>query len=258
MFRTMIKAPAAKAESGVEAASTGPIKVESDTPLNMSTEAAVPLSAHDCDDEPAEPCDDAPSLQYGAMVIPIPSIETFPHIQEVVKDNVVLGYNIHITGGIGVWNQATAMALSNVVQILDHATEDMVITFYLDTPGGRIDNMARIVSAMRTTKAKTVTVAVGAVMSAGGPIWAAGKVRKILPGAVFMFHFSSHGDFGNSMMIAQNADRLVQYVKDVFLGPLVADGLLLEEELARVLQREDVLVSASVMQLRLNKKLETA
>lgn len=193
---------------------------------------------------------DALPVRFGATQIKLIAPNDLPHIVEKKQDATVVGYDVFIFGAI-YYSRSESRMVQHLVQLLDHATEEQTFTFYISSGGGQVQAMAAIVSAMKRSKARIVTVAVGAVMSAATVIWWAGQERVIYPGAAFMFHFSSHVDYGNSRGISQRAQSLVQYVQQNLLQPMVEEKLLTDLEMSTILSGEDVFIPAMVMQQRM-------
>ena len=219
--------------------------------LEALTSAAEPEADAVCDKDPLAPKGpDALPVRFGSVQVKLSAPNGFPHLVEKLQDTTVIGYDVFLFDDI-YYSRSESRPIQHLVQLLDHATEDQVFTIYIASRGGQISAMAAIVSAMQRTRARVITIAVGAVMSAATVVWWAGHERKIYPGALFMFHFSSHGDYGTSRGIKQRAAALIRYVQEKLLDPMVADRLLTDMEMSTILAGEDVLIPASVMAERL-------
>lgn len=79
---------------------------------------------------------------------------------------------------------------------MDSCSDDP-ITFYLDTPGGSEFKMFAIYDAMLSCRSPIITVAIGAVQSAGGLLLAAGDERYACENSYFMAHHGQTGMNGN-------------------------------------------------------------
>jgi ATP-dependent protease ClpP protease subunit len=202
--------------------------------------------------DPAGASPRPPKLRYGAVPIVVPPIKTYPHIIERMEDTRPIGYDIYLFDVINTFSKDTLERYQDLIQILDYAPEGLPITLYLDTVGGVIPVGAALASAIKRSKAVVTTVAVGSVMSMGTVLWAAGDVRKVLPSAVFMFHQSSHGSYGNSNEIAATAEAIADYARRYLLEPMVAEGLLTQNDLEIIQRQEDLYISSAVMQTRLD------
>lgn len=109
-----------------------------------------------------------------------------------------------------------------------------VIRMNISSPGGYISTATQICSAMHTCKGKVITNATGICASAGSLIWSEGHECQIGDYALFMWHMSSHGDFGCSLSIKDEADYQIAYVKDVLLQIALQRGFVTEEEIDRI------------------------
>jgi hypothetical protein len=143
-----------------------------------------------------------------------------------------------------------------LVHMLRTVPENATVTILIDSPGGAVGIAAEVVSAMHASKAHVITVAMGCVASAATMIWFAGNERKIEPAANFMFHMSSHFAYGNSEAIAYNGNMAVAFMDDMVFMPMVAEGVITEEELALIRNGTDVFVSGLVLNDRLLRLAE--
>lgn len=157
------------------------------------------------------------------------------------------------TGVATVQSNSAMFSYENLVSLLLSLDEDQNVSIYIDTPGGDVSWMSRLISAMNRSKATITTIATGAVMSAGGPIWLAGDIKKINDAAIFMFHNSAHGDGGSSPMIKGSAIALDAYVQDLLIAPFIKAGLLTPDEKAKIDKRINVYIDAATMQDRLSR-----
>lgn len=226
-----------------------------------SRQVVQPLtsSSEECEacDEDAPSGDDALPIRFGAEQIHLNAPEAFPYIVETFGEDDAVSYTVHLFGPIQDYGK-DVRAAQHLIQILDHATETTDITIYISSPGGVVSVASTLTSAMHRTKGKLKTVAVGAVMSAATVIWMAGQVREIRSGAMFMFHWSSHGAYGNSRGVTQRSEAISSYAQRVMLQPAVDQGFLTGEEMDMILAQEDVFIPASVMQDRLRAVEDSA
>lgn len=226
-----------------------------------ATEGAA-VGNYDDSPEPASACskdadclpEDKDVLRFGARPIVLKEIPVYPHIIERPQaDGKPPNYDIFQFGPIGAYNRAEALALQDFVQVVSNAAEGSTVTIYVDTPGGVVSDALRMTAAMHRSKAHIVTCAIGMVASAGTVLWAAGDEKRISDHAAFMFHFSSHGDGGSSLAVADNATVLVEHVKTHLLAPMLDAGYITEEEMDLILRREDVFIDAAAMRKRIEK-----
>lgn len=191
--------------------------------------------------------------RYSGVPIALPKAElSVPYI--VTKPGVdgITDYDIYIVGTIDIGNVKSFEAYNDIIRILKYATEDTKINIIIDTMGGDIQVGCLLASAMRASAADITTVATGYVMSMGTVIWHAGKKRIVRDSAIFMYHFSSHGDAGSSISINAISQMLVDYVTDVLIMPSLRDGMITDSEYDRIVKREDIYISGVEMNRRLS------
>jgi ATP-dependent Clp protease protease subunit len=80
-------------------------------------------------------------------------------------------------------------AALSALELLD----DSPITLRINTPGGSVYDGNAIIGRMELSPCDIITEGLGAVMSMGTAILAAGDKRRISKHAVFMYHCSSYG-----------------------------------------------------------------
>ena len=110
--------------------------------------------------------------------------------------------------------EATSQFLE-VFDILGRAKSGDEIRIVIDTPGGNVYATQLLVDYMMRCKANVTTVASGLVASAGTIVWFYGKNREVGPWAKFMFHGTSHGAFGRSSEIKEEATELVKFMESL-------------------------------------------
>lgn len=141
----------------------------------------------------------------------------------------------------------------DLLDILEVMTENDKIYIYIDSPGGYVATGAAIASCIDTCKGKVFCIARGLCASAGSLAWSAGHVCIAGPMANFMYHMSSHMDFGNSEGIRSRAAAQVEYVKKCLLSVAAKKGHITEDELERIaVGRENVFISSQDMNQRLD------
>ena len=191
-----------------------------------------------------------PPMRFGAIRIPMEEdgwdskirIKEFPNINNA-NDYIVI-----LNGEIPSDNRYFA----ELVTLLETLTEASTVIIRICSPGGSLGSGSVISSAIIKCKAKVITVACGVVASAAALIWSYGHERRVEDQAVILFHMSSHMSWGNSELIRITADNLVRYVKEVAIDPMVAQGLLTHDESEAIIdKRQDVLIPASIMKVRL-------
>lgn len=130
-----------------------------------------------------------------------------------------------------------------------------ILYIQVSSPGGYITTATQICSAMDHCRGKIITIATGICASAGSLIWSCGHECKVGPYANFMWHMSSHGDWGCSLSIRDEANYQVSYVKDVLLNIALKKGFITEEEVTRICTDPNYArwINSSEMQNRINE-----
>lgn len=185
----------------------------------------------------------------GEKLPPVKSFITTFTIIEKKNDSPVSDYEVFMFGPIFEQNA------EELYQLLEFASEETCITFYIGSPGGSLKLGANLAAAMRCTKAHTVTVAVGMASSVGSLLWFSGKEKTMFPCSTIMYHMSSHGQTDNSVLIKERADYLIQYVNKTVIIPAVEEGVLTAEEAEDiVVRKKNVFIPYAEMMSRLTKE----
>ena len=85
--------------------------------------------------------------------------------------------------------------------------------------------------------------------SAGTMVWFFGKNKRVDRWARFLFHCSSHGDWGKSLQIQENSTNLVNYIMNL-LAQMLAEGFITGAEYDKMKAKGDVTVAGSVLRER--------
>ena len=138
-----------------------------------------------------------------------------------------------------------------VFEVLANAQQGDEIRIVIDTPGGNVFATQLLVDYMTRCKANVTTVASGLVASAGTIVWFYGKQREVGPWAKFMFHGTSHGAFGRTSEIKEEAEQLVKFM-ETLLKDMVAAGIITTEEYEKITScKQDTYVTGEAMRKRL-------
>jgi ATP-dependent protease ClpP protease subunit len=144
----------------------------------------------------------------------------------------------------------------DVLHALRTLEKDDRMILYISSPGGNMTTGAVVASAVQVAKCHTTTVATGFVASAAALIWSSANICKMRPGSLLMMHCSSHMDFGNSLEIRDNANRLINYVKFILSIGALKKGHLLPEELDKIITQPgtEIYINYETMEERLKGK----
>lgn len=137
------------------------------------------------------------------------------------------------------------------LQVLDQALESDVIDVVIDTPGGCVFTTQVLLEHMNSCKAHVTSVANGLVASAGTFLWFFSKNKKVNDWATFMFHGTSHVDYGKSVSIQETAKEMVMFtVKTV--KAMIAGGVLTAEEAGKIFkQKKDLFLPGNIIRARM-------
>jgi ATP-dependent protease ClpP protease subunit len=149
-----------------------------------------------------------------------------------------------ITGIIG-----EIVEFADLLHVLRNLNEEDKLTLFIDSPGGNLTTGACVATAVKSSKGRITTVARGFCASAGSLIWSSGDICKVRKGALLMYHCSSHLDFGNSLDVRDNANRLINYVKFILSVDAIRKGHITEDELNRILTEPKVEIYISDMEM---------
>lgn len=142
-------------------------------------------------------------------------------------------------------------SIENLIQLLYTAEEGDIFTIAINSPGGEVDLAARLASAIRATRGKVRTIAIGQSASCGCLIWAEGHERFVTPGCYLMQHMSSHMAMGQSFAIITDGVALVKYVRDVVFKRALEIGLITPDEVVRMtLHQDNIFLSAKTVSER--------
>ena len=161
---------------------------------------------------------------------------------------------------------ADIVELYEYMHLIDHLydmTPNDSLRMYISSPGGYIHTATQICSAMQSSRGKVITDATGICASAGSLLWSAGHECIVSDYALFMWHMSSHGDYGCTLSIRDEADYQATYVKNVLLHVALSKGFVTEEEVDRICTDPNYArwISAAEMRFRVseyNKRLQGA
>ena len=126
----------------------------------------------------------------------------------------------------------------NITQMLTEATEDDLVIFRLNSPGGREDSLLALIEAVKTTQALTVSVLVGECASAASLFCMYTDEVVVTENARMLCHGASYGFAGKDPDVrahvrhtAKTVDKLIRNSYKFFLDEAEIDTLLDGREL---------------------------
>jgi len=125
-----------------------------------------------------------------------------------------------------------------IVQMLTEATENDIVVFRINSPGGREDSLLALVEAVKTTQALTVSVLVGECASAASLFVMYTDDVVVTENARMLCHGASYGFAGKDSDVrahvnhtAKTVDKLIRNSYKFFLTDAEIDDLLDGREL---------------------------
>lgn len=113
---------------------------------------------------------------------------------------------------IGEINQASAARVMMQMLYLDNQKKGQDINFYINSPGGAVDDTLALYDTMRFLSSEVATYCLGRAYSGGAILLTAGAKGKrfILPHAKVMIHQPYGGVFGQTEDIRIQADQIIK------------------------------------------------
>lgn len=140
------------------------------------------------------------------------------------------------------------------IALLEESSESDTFYIRVASPGGSVNIGGIIGSLLRKTKATTIGVSIGQVASIAMYIWSNCKYQVVMPGSLFLFHMSSHGDHGISTHIKARSKEIVEYALKYLLRGSLEKGHLLESEYKTIKEKSlDITISSNEMKRRCNE-----
>lgn len=126
-------------------------------------------------------------------------------IDELLLENRI----VFLIGEIGYSSAARVMMQ---MLYLDSQKRGQDINFYINTPGGNVDDTLAIYDTMQYLSCEVSTTCIGRAYSGGALLLAAGQTKKrfILPNAKVMIHQPSGGVGGQTSDIQIQAEQIIK------------------------------------------------
>ena len=141
-----------------------------------------------------------------------------------------------------------------LVDLLCNSAENDIFEITITSPGGRIDTLLAILTAMSSTKAKTISICDGIAASCGAILWAATSEQKMMPTSQVMFHSSLQFLYGKSLDIIEDATNVVEMIKNMIRIGLTK-GYLTGDEFDEIFRlKRNVYITTEMFLERTQKK----
>jgi len=135
---------------------------------------------------------------------------TYQRTREMTIDELLLENRVVFL--FGEINQASAARVMMQMLYLENQKKGQDINFYINSPGGAVDDTLAIYDTMRFLSSKVATYCVGRAYSGGAVLLAAGAKGKryILPHAKVMIHQPYGGVYGQVADIKIQAEQIIK------------------------------------------------
>lgn len=179
------------------------------------------------DDAPPAPASDANKETSRSMTLPFPiDMQTLPsdrtphplqnvgvqyqRTREMTIDELLLENRVVFL--IGEINHASAARVMMQMLYLENQKRGQDINFYINSPGGAVDDTLALYDTMRFLSSPVATYCIGRAYSGGAVLLTAGAKGKrfILPHAKVMIHQPYGGVYGQSEDIRIQAEQIIK------------------------------------------------
>jgi ATP-dependent Clp protease protease subunit len=143
-------------------------------------------------------------------IMPAASSITYQRTREMTIDELLLENRVVFL--IGEINQASAARLMMQMFYLEHQKRGQEIHFYINSPGGAVDDTLAIYDTMRFLSSPVSTYCLGRAYSGAAVLLTAGAPGKryILPHAKVMIHQPFGGVYGQTEDIRIQAEQIIK------------------------------------------------
>lgn len=140
---------------------------------------------------------------------------TYQRTREMTIDELLLENRVVFL--IGEINQASAARLMMQMFYLEHQKRGQEIHFYINSPGGAVDDTLAIYDTMRFLSSPVATYCLGRAYSGAAVLLTAGVKGKrfILPHAKVMLHQPFGGVYGQTEDIRIQAEQIIKAKKEL-------------------------------------------
>lgn len=135
---------------------------------------------------------------------------TYQRTREMTIDELLLENRVVFL--FGEINQASAARITMQMLYLENQKKGQDINFYINSPGGAVDDTLCVFDTMRFLSSKVATFCVGRAYSGAALLLAAGEKGKrfILPHSKVMIHQPYGGVYGQAADIKIQAEQIIK------------------------------------------------
>lgn len=152
-----------------------------------------------------------PFFSHGGLNVPNPrSAVPYQRTREMTLDELMLENRVVFL--VGEINHASAARVMMQMLYLEDQKRGQDINFYINSPGGSVDDTLAIYDTMRFISSDVATFCIGRAYSGGAVLLCAGAEgkRHILPHAKVMIHQPWGGVTGQSSDIQIQAEQIIK------------------------------------------------
>lgn len=164
--------------------------------------------------------------------------------------NVVKRYTVNIDDYI-----TNPSYYRNVIHTLDHASENDLVVFHINSGGGNVMTTMQICNSIDNTEARTVAVCHGITASAATAIALRCDEIYVTPGNSWLCHQPTWGSVGKTRDVRDEVDfftkELIKWCHNVY------EGFMTQEEIEDMIESgKDILMTDDEVKNRLEQRNE--
>lgn len=166
------------------------------------------------------------------------------------KSRVSRSYSVHINTDI-----RAPSYYSKVFDMLLDSSDTDIVTFWISSPGGRIDGLSTLLEGIKMTDAHTLAVIVGEASSAASILALNCDEVAVSDSAESLVHHCRFGAGGKAADIRANVDHTLK-ITEKLARQTYGDGFLTETELTQMLDGKEFYFDADQIRERLQRREE--
>lgn len=174
-----------------------------DADLMISRHEAALMKGHSCTMDPL-------AAQYTKEMPPPIMASAYQRTREMTLDELLLENRVIFL--VGEINHASAARVMMQMLYLEDQKKGQQINFYINSPGGVVDDTLALYDTMRFISSEVATYCIGRAFSGAAVLLAAGEPgkRHILPNAKVMIHQPYGGITGQTSDVVIQAEEIVR------------------------------------------------
>ena len=169
-----------------------------------------PVARVECPPTDTEPTSNTAARPRATPGAPLAMSITYQRTREMTIDELLLENRVVFL--VGEINQASAARLTMQMLYLENQKKGQDINFYINSPGGSVDDTLAIYDTMRFLSSDVATYCMGRAYSGGAILLSAGVAKKrfILPHAKVMIHQPYGGVYGQTEDVRIQAEQIIR------------------------------------------------